>query len=155
MIAGGRVLPRGHKDAALPGPAERPALMGDLARWRGAAPATPEAAFEAHWRFVAIHPFDDGNGRTGRLLMNFVLLRAGYPPVLIGPEERAAYLGALERRGRGEVGPYATFMASRLFTSLLHAVHVAAEEVRARRPTLPATVPDDPGGGRADGPPRA
>ncbi len=76
--------------AALPGPAALPALMGDLARWLEAAPATSEAAFGAHWRLVAIHPSDDGNGRTGRLLMTLVLLRAGSPPVLIGPEERAA-----------------------------------------------------------------
>ena len=38
-----------------------------------------EYATIAHYRFVSIHPFRDGNGRTGRLLMNLLLLRAGYP----------------------------------------------------------------------------
>ena len=43
-------------------------------------------------------------------------------------------------------------MVSRLFTSLLHAVHVAAEESRIRRPTLPGTVRDDTRGGHAEAP---
>ena len=150
----------------LPGPAELPALMGDLARWLGTAPATPETAFEAHWRLVAIHPFNDGNGRVGRLLMNLVLLRGGYTPVLIGPEHRAAYLDALERRGGGDAEPYAGFMASRLFDSLLHALHIAAGEARketqvrgptppGREESSPGTTPDDLEGGRADEPPGA
>ena len=42
-----------------------------------------EFGAEAHFRFVSIHPFRDGNGRTGRLLMNLLLLRAGYPIVII------------------------------------------------------------------------
>jgi Fic family protein len=40
-----------------------------------------EAAALAHYKLVFIHPFTDGNGRTGRLLMNWILLRAGFPPV--------------------------------------------------------------------------
>jgi Fic/DOC family len=53
--------------------------MGDFAQWLAAA-ATPETAFAAHRRLVEIHPFNDGNGRTARLLMNLVLLRDGYAP---------------------------------------------------------------------------
>lgn len=88
---------------AFPSPAEIPALMGDFARWLGAATATPEAAFTSHRRLVDIHPFNDGNGRTARLLMNLVLLRAGYPPVAVRPEDRPAYLAALQeaQAGRG------------------------------------------------------
>ncbi len=119
--------------ATLPGPAELPSLMSDFAQWLQEAEAMPETAFEAHWRFVAIHPFDGGNGRTGRLLMNLVLLRAGYPPVLIGPEERAAYLDALETRGRGDDAPYQAFMAARLLLALERAVEVARAEEAARR----------------------
>ena len=117
----------------LPGPAELPSLMSDFAQWLQKAETTPETTFEAHWRFVAIHPFDDGNGRTGRLLMNLVLLRAGYPPVLIGPEERAAYLEALEARGRGDNAPYQAFMAARLLLTLERAVEAARAEEAARR----------------------
>lgn len=54
-----------------------------------------ELAAEAHLRFVSIHPFRDGNGRTGRLLMNLLLLRAGYPIVIISNLVRAAYIDAI------------------------------------------------------------
>lgn len=42
----------------------------------------------AHYKLVDIHPFADGNGRTSRLIMNLILLRAGYPPVIIYKEDR-------------------------------------------------------------------
>ncbi len=61
----------------FPSPAEIPALMGDFAKWLNAAPDTPETAFTAHRCLVDIHPFNDGNGRTARLLMNLVLIRGG------------------------------------------------------------------------------
>ena len=68
---------------AFPSPAEVPALKGDFARWLGAAADIPETAFTAHRQLVEIHPFNDGNGRTSRLLMNLVLIRGGYPPVAV------------------------------------------------------------------------
>jgi Fic family protein len=89
---------------AFPTPAEIPALMGDFSAWLATAPATPDGAFEAHRRLVDIHPFNDGNGRTARLLMNLVLLRAGYPPISVRPEDRLAYLRALQdaQSGKGD-----------------------------------------------------
>ncbi len=75
----------------LPSPAEIPSRMGDLAASIADGALTPEAAFDAHEALVTIHPFSDGNGRTARLLMNLLLLRAGYPPVVILPEDRPAY----------------------------------------------------------------
>ena len=81
---------------ALPSPAEIPARMGDFASWLQHVPATPETAFDAHESLVTIHPFSDGNGRTARLLMNLILLRAGYPPIVIQPEHRAAYHDSLQ-----------------------------------------------------------
>ena len=80
----------------FPSPAEVPALMGDFSAWLAAIPATPETAFAAHRRLVDIHPFDDGNGRTARLLMNLILIRGGYPPIAVGPEDRLGYLQALQ-----------------------------------------------------------
>lgn len=53
-------------------------------------------AAELHTRFVEIHPFVDGNGRTGRLLLNFELMKSGYPPAVIRKEDRLAYYDALD-----------------------------------------------------------
>jgi Fic family protein len=88
---------------AFPSPAEVPALMRDFSLWLGNAPATPGIAFTAHRRLVDIHPFNDGNGRTARLLMNLILIRAGYPPIAVRPEDRADYIRALQeaQAGRG------------------------------------------------------
>lgn len=85
----------------FPPPFEIPALMHDFAQWLSASPSTPDTAFEAHRRFVGIHPFNDGNGRVGRLLMNLILVRGDYPPIAIGNDERPAYLHALEIEQRG------------------------------------------------------
>ncbi|MCU0549009.1 MAG: Fic family protein [Leptolyngbya sp. Prado105] len=52
-------------------------------------------AMEAHTRFVSIHPFRDGNGRTGRLLMNLMLLRSGYSIVVIQQRDRVQYIDGL------------------------------------------------------------
>jgi Fic family protein len=87
----------------FPPPAQIPALMGDFAAWLAAAPDTPPSAFTAHRRLVDIHPFDDGNGRTARLLMNLILIRGGYPPVAVRPQDRPAYVHALQQ-ARTEAG---------------------------------------------------
>ena len=87
---------------AFPSPAEVPALMGDFSAWLSAALATPETAFAAHRRLVDIHPFNDGNGRTARLLMNLVLIRGGYPPIAVRPEDRVVYMQALQRAQTGQ-----------------------------------------------------
>jgi Fic family protein len=86
----------------FPSPAEVPALMGDFSRWLGQAPDAPETAFTAHRRLVDIHPFNDGNGRTARLLMNLVLIRGFYPPVAVRPQDRPAYLHSLQQHQAGQ-----------------------------------------------------
>jgi Fic family protein len=87
----------------FPSPAEIRTLMHNFGRWLGSAPDTPETAFAAHRHLVDIHPFTDGNGRTARLLMNLILIRGGYSPIVVRPEDRPGYLGALEQSqaGRG------------------------------------------------------
>ena len=103
----------------FPSPVKIPREMGAFGAWLKREPASPATAFEAHYRLVSVHPFSDGNGRTARLLMNLVLLRAGYPPVVVGPEQRKPYIDALEaaQLGGGKA-PYATFMATRLDAGL-------------------------------------
>ena len=85
---------------AFPMPPDVPPLMGAFAAWLATAAPSPATAFAAHRRLVDIHPFDDGNGRTARLLMNLALIRAGYPPVAVRPQDRSAYLAALQAGAR-------------------------------------------------------
>jgi Fic family protein len=87
---------------SFPSPAEIPALMGDFAGWLATAPNTPDTAFMAHRRFVDMHPFNDGNGRTARLLMNLILIRGGYPPVAVRPEDRLEYIRSLQQAQAGQ-----------------------------------------------------
>ncbi|KRQ86526.1 Fic/DOC family protein [Caloramator mitchellensis] len=56
-----------------------------------------ERAAMLHIIFVGIHPFIDGNGRTSRLLLNFELMKNGYPPVVIRNENRVVYYEALDK----------------------------------------------------------
>ncbi len=122
--------------AIFPNPLKIPGLMVALGAWLEHAPATPEAAFEAHFRLTAIHPFGDGNGRTARLLMNLVLLRGGYPPVAVRPADRKTYLDALERGSLADdLRPFQTFMHERLDAIL-------GEYLSALREALPQDCGD-------------
>jgi len=71
-----------------------------------------------HHEFVYIHPFLDGNGRTARLLMNVILLRAGYPFVTLLKVDRPRYLRALGEADNGNLVPFANFVASCVERSL-------------------------------------
>ena len=62
--------------------------------WKGFHPVV--RATLLHGEFVKIHPFSDGNGRTSRLLLNFELMKNGYPPIIIKNEERAEYYDVLD-----------------------------------------------------------
>jgi len=129
---------------AFPSPAEVPALMGDFARWLGAAPTTPETAFTAHRRFVDIHPFNDGNGRTARLLMNLILIRGFYPPVAVRPEDRPAYLRALQdaQAGKGAEA-FDRLLYERLDATLGEYVS-ASQEALAAPARQPKPTGDEP-----------
>src|SRR5690606_22250110 len=81
--------------------------------------SSPESALEAHLRLVSIHPFSDGNGRTTRLLMNLILMKAGYPPLVIGPDDRLDYLESIEKHQLQQgAADYEAFMLRRLDASL-------------------------------------
>jgi len=61
-----------------------------------------ELAFRLHFRFVSIHPFADGNGRTSRLLMNYILAYFNLPVFFVFKENRTAYIHALESTRENE-----------------------------------------------------
>ena len=101
-------------------PEEVASMMQDLVDDdRGASEQHPVVfAADVHHRFAAIHPFDDGNGRMARLLMNLVLMRAGYPPAVIRQENRPAYYGALAAADGGDLAPFVRFVAEELSATL-------------------------------------
>jgi len=66
---------------------------------------------ELHCRFEQIHPFLDGNGRAGRLMLNLMLVRLGYPPAIILKQRRNAYLSALSKADKGNTLPLAEIFA--------------------------------------------
>lgn len=116
--------------AVFPNPVKLPTMMGKLGAWLGKADLLPSTAFEAHFRLVAIHPFSDGNGRTARLLMNLLLLRAGYPPIAVRPEDRRAYIAALEHAHMtGDLSPFRTLLTDRLHETLVDYLNVVRDSL--------------------------
>ena len=85
-------------DVEFPSPSSVPYKMGEFIEWlegqQGKHPV--QVASNAHFKFVSIHPFIDGNGRTARLLMNLILIFNSYPITVIRNEDRIEYLNALE-----------------------------------------------------------
>jgi len=81
-------------------------FMDELISWFNDAGTLPPVVKAAifHHRFVWIHPFFDGNGRTGRLLMNLFLMRQGYPPAIILKQDRRKYYEGLNRANKGNYG---------------------------------------------------
>jgi len=70
-----------------------------------------------HIGLVTIHPFIDGNGRTARLLMNLALLQAGYPITIIPPIMRSAYISAIQKGNKGNIGPFLHFISEMVYES--------------------------------------
>jgi len=71
------------------------------------------AAYVHHF-FIAIHPFIDGNGRTGRLLLNSMLMGAGFPPICIHLRERIKYINYLEKARDGDVSDFIDFIIRKI-----------------------------------------
>jgi Fic family protein len=99
-----------------------PGLMRDLGAWLASADAARlhpvEFAALAHFKLVDIHPFVDGNGRTARLLMNLILMRAGYPPAVVRAEHRVAYYDALDKAHAGDAREFVELIAEAVEKSL-------------------------------------
>lgn len=78
----------------------------------------PEALARLHARFEQIHPFLDGNGRAGRLALNLLLVRLGYPPAIVYKRDRTRYLAALRRADHGDYGPLGELLARSILDNL-------------------------------------
>ena len=90
-------------------PEETPSLMSDLVDWYNEAEqdaklSPVELAALFHYRYIRIHPFEDGNGRIARLMVNYILSRHGYPMVVVRSRKKNEYLEALHQTDL-EVGP--------------------------------------------------
>jgi Fic family protein len=64
-----------------------------------------ERACVFHAIFERVHPFFDGNGRVGRLLLNFILMQVGYPPLIIQNKNRRRYYASLRKADAGNMLP--------------------------------------------------
>ena len=114
-------------------PEETPALMEEWTRdfrrdLERTAHPLPLLLAESHWGFLRIHPFDDGNGRTARLLANYALLRKDLPPIVIKSEDRDRYIGALQNADLGSMLPLAQFMLESVLWSLGMGIRAARGE---------------------------
>ncbi|WP_314314119.1 Fic family protein [Hoylesella marshii] len=83
-------------------PEETPALMADLIAWynreEAAATLSPiQLASLFHYRYIRIHPFEDGNGRMARLLVNYILCKHGYPMIVVKSTDKNQYLSVLNQ----------------------------------------------------------
>jgi Fic family protein len=79
----------------------------------------PVRLAQIHCQYEQIHPFLDGNGRTGRLVLNLILVRLGFPPAIILKSRREQYIKALDQADGGNYTPLAAIIAR----SVLDNVH--------------------------------
>ncbi|KPA19644.1 cell filamentation protein Fic [Candidatus Magnetomorum sp. HK-1] len=80
----------------------------------------------AHYNMVRIHPFDDGNGRGSRILMNLILIKRSYPVAIIKNENRRKYLTALNQADKGDIAPFIKLIAD----SLIYTENLIIDELQ-------------------------
>ena len=105
-----------------PNPIKIPFLINEFLAWHHNSRyriSIPELAAWVHYRFVCIHPFIDGNGRTSRLLMNLVLIQNGYPPAVILNVDRKKYHQVLKQADIDKPGDFLNFIGRSIERSLI------------------------------------
>ena len=107
--------------------------MNELVQWLRAALECKELhpieiAAKLHHDFVLIHPFGDGNGRTARILVNYVLMRNGYLPLVVPTGEKDRYLAASRRGDAGELDALTDYLAACLVRSMDRGILAAKGE---------------------------
>lgn len=120
---------RRHEIRSFPGGMKPPsfteidALVGDwvsevIELMQTSETPLPERLARTHNKFERIHPFLDGNGRAGRLLLNLVLIRMGYPPAIIFKSQRSRYLTAMQKADAEDFGPLGELLARAITDNL-------------------------------------
>ena len=104
-------------------PEETPAKMYDLMSWYRKSKSDVEIhpvilAAIFHHRFSEIHPFDDGNGRIARLLMNLILMQNNFPPAIIKIKDRNKYYLTLSQADAGDSKPFIEYVSEALIHSM-------------------------------------
>lgn len=130
------VWPNGQEDHPYIAPTEIPFEIQELIDWSNKAVNElhpVQYAADLHQKFVSIHPFVDGNGRTARLLMNFALSEAGYPVISIMPDKRSRseYMDALATsRETGNLIPFEELVADYTIRTLENRIGILKQNER-------------------------
>lgn len=138
---------------------EVPGAMRALMKWLDAAHRKkaypPWLAVEFHWRFERIHPFEDGNGRIGRILMNAILQQGGFMPVFFDARNTTSYSNALGSAIKGHVETFASFFAEQTvrtqkaveeYSTAIRTVNWTSTVGPWKEPRGKLAIYDDPGG---------
>lgn len=119
--------------AIMPNPMKVPHLMDECMTWLTKIQDDELViAADAHFRLVSIHPFVDGNGRTARLLMNLLLLQAGYPPAIIRKEDRKRYIDSIEA---GQLGKSLNDYYDLIFASVDRSLDIYLDALEQKEKT--------------------
>lgn len=118
-----------------PDPSKIPRLIQEFLAWYYEHQHTmpiPALAAYAHYKFVCIHPFIDGNGRTSRLLMNLILMQNGYPPAVILNIDRKKYYRVLKLADLDKPQEFINFIGRAIERSLIIYLH-SIEPISTRK----------------------